>query len=121
MCYDRPVLAHALETGLGVQDGYLYLRKIVQQTFAMPLPEPFDLRLAMIDKATDYFGSVHERQPTPSEASEIRDAINEWGAVLRTPPDMKLVLHSIAFASAPLFYHVYYRYSFVLGKVFFLR
>src|SRR3546814_3498880 len=79
MCYDRPVLAHALETGLGVQDGYLYLRKIVQQTLAMPLPEPFDLRLAMIDKATDYFGSVHERQLTPSEASEIRDAINERG------------------------------------------
>lgn len=108
MCYDRPVLAHALETGLGVQDGYLFLRKIVQQTFVMPLPEPFDLRLILIDKATTYFGSVHERTPTQSEADDIRDAINEWGEVLRTPRDMKLVLNSIAFSYAPVVEHVHF-------------
>ncbi|AWP59359.1 hypothetical protein B7P02_15645 [Bordetella bronchiseptica] len=108
MCYDRPVLAHALETGLGVQDGYLFLRKIVQQTFVMPLPEPFDLRLILIDKATSYFGSVHGRAPTQAESDDIRDAINEWGEVLRTPRDMKLVLNGIAFSYAPVVEHVHY-------------
>ncbi|WP_274857186.1 KAP family P-loop NTPase fold protein [Sinorhizobium meliloti] len=38
MCYDRSVLAHALERGLHVKDGDLFLQKVVQLTFTIPLP-----------------------------------------------------------------------------------
>lgn len=39
MCYDRDVLAHAVKVGLGVQDGVLYLQKIVPLSFSLPRPE----------------------------------------------------------------------------------
>ncbi|CAK7047037.1 KAP family NTPase [Kerstersia gyiorum] len=108
MCYDRAVLAHALEVGLNVTDGYRFLRKIVQQTFSIPLPEPFDLRLALADKAISFFGNFHHRIPTETESNEIRSAINEWGYSLRTPRDVKLVMNAISFSYPPVSDNVYY-------------
>lgn len=108
MCYDRAVLAHALEVGLNVTDGYRFLRKIVQQTFSIPLPEPFDLRLALIDKSISFFGNFHHRTLTENESNEIRTAINEWGYGLRTPRDVKMVMNAISFSYPPVSDNVYY-------------
>ncbi|MBF4211837.1 pilA-like protein, partial [Pseudomonas donghuensis] len=44
MCYDRDVLAHAVETALQVQNGALYLQKIIPLSFSLPRPENFALR-----------------------------------------------------------------------------
>ncbi|MGX5660324.1 KAP family P-loop NTPase fold protein [Castellaniella ginsengisoli] len=108
MCYDRAVLTRALEVGLNVDDGYRFLRKIVQQAFSIPLPEPFDLRLSLVDKAICFFSEFHNRAPTDLEGVEIREAINEWGINLRTPRDVKLVMNAISFAYSPVSNYVYY-------------
>lgn len=108
MCYDRKVLAHALEKGLGVANGDLFLRKIVQQTFAIPLPEPFDLRVNFTNHATQYFDRNQGRAATDLERSDIRAAVEEWGRQLRTPRDVKLALNGLRFHYMPVKDEVYF-------------
>lgn len=50
MCYDRDVLAHAVETGLGVQNGKRYLQKIIPLSFSLPRPENFALRRSFTEE-----------------------------------------------------------------------
>ncbi len=102
MCYDRRVLAHALERGLGVEDGDLFLRKIVQQTFSVPLPEPFDLRINFTTHAIKHFQYANAREVTPQEAEGIKNAVSEWGRSLRTPRDVKLALNGVRFHYTPV-------------------
>src|SRR5690606_16517168 len=64
LCYDRAILGHALEIGLSVKDGDLFLQKIVQLTFALPMPEPFDLRLSLRKKLIALFKQVSGRDLT---------------------------------------------------------
>lgn len=108
MCYDRKVLSHALEKGLGVENGDLFLRKIVQQTFSIPLPEPFDLRVNFTYHATQYFDQVQRREATDSERADIRAAVEEWGGQLRTPRDVKLALNGLKFHYTPVKGEVYF-------------
>ncbi|MFQ6242833.1 P-loop NTPase fold protein [Sinorhizobium meliloti] len=98
MCYDRAVLAHALERGLQVKDGDLYLQKVVQLTFNIPLPEPFDLRLSLREKAMAVYREVNGAYPENEEAEDLRSAIDREGGDLRTPREIKLVLNAIKFA-----------------------
>lgn len=98
MCYDRAVLAHALERGLQVKDGDLYLQKVVQLTFNIPLPEPFDLRLSLREKAMAVYREVNGAYPQNEEAEDLRSAIDREGGDLRTPREIKLVLNAIKFA-----------------------
>lgn len=108
MCYDRAVLAHALQVGLDVTNGDLFLQKVVQLTFAIPLPEPFDLRLSLRQKALAIFEEVNRRSPSPEEGDELRIAIDREGQGLRTPREVKLVLNGIRFAYANLAEQVYF-------------
>ncbi len=98
MCYDRAVLAHALERGLQVKDGDLYLQKVVQLTFNIPLPEPFDLRLSLREKAFAVYREVNGTDPGREEADDLRAALDHEGGDLRTPREIKLVLNAIKFA-----------------------
>lgn len=98
MCYDRAVLAHALERGLQVKNGDLYLQKVVQLTFNIPLPEPFDLRLSLREKALAVYREVNGADPEKGEAEDLRSAIDREGGGLRTPREVKLVLNAIKFA-----------------------
>ncbi|MGP4804242.1 KAP family P-loop NTPase fold protein [Agrobacterium cavarae] len=100
MCYDRTILAHALEIGLQVENGDLFLQKVVQLTFSIPLPEPFDLRISLRNKAFAVYREVTGRDPEPDEADDIRNAIDQQGAGLRTPREIKLVMNAIKFAFA---------------------
>jgi hypothetical protein len=97
VCYDREVLAHALEQGLSVRDGELYLQKIVQLTFALPMPEPFDLRNALRRKCLALFRDVNGSDPSPEIRSDLMRAIDREGGELRTPRDVKLVLNGLVF------------------------
>ncbi|WP_170115978.1 KAP family P-loop NTPase fold protein [Mycoplana dimorpha] len=108
MCYDRAVLAHALQVGLDVTNGDLFLQKVVQLTFAIPLPEPFDLRLSLREKALGIYKQVNKQVPSSEEQDELRLAIDREGQALRTPRDVKLVLNGIRFAYANLSEQVYF-------------
>ncbi|WP_246621671.1 KAP family P-loop NTPase fold protein [Rhizobium laguerreae] len=98
MCYDRSVLAHALERGLHVKDGDLFLQKVVQLTFTIPLPEPFDLRISLRSKALAIYREVNGKDPDAAQQGEISRAIDREGAGLKTPREVKLVLNAIKFA-----------------------
>lgn len=108
MCYDRAVIAHALQVGLDVTNGDLFLQKVVQLTFAIPLPEPFDLRLSLREKALAIYTEVNKRAPSSEEMDELRLAIDREGQGLRTPREVKLVLNGIQFAYANLSEQVYF-------------
>lgn len=108
MCYDRAVIAHALQVGLDVTNGDLFLQKVVQLTFAIPLPEPFDLRLSLREKALAIYTEVNKRAPSSEEMDELRLAIDREGQGLRTPREVKLVLNGIRFAYANLSEQVYF-------------
>lgn len=98
MCYDRGVLGHALEQSLHIKDGDLFLQKIVQLTFSIPLPEPFDLRLFLQKSALEIYKNTHSSAPDIGLLEDLRAAIDRQGSGLRTPRDVKLVLNAIKFA-----------------------
>jgi hypothetical protein len=97
MCYDREILAQALKTGLKVADGDLFLQKIVQLTFNIPLPEPFDLRTQFRDEAKAIYAEVMGAEPDCELLNDLILAVDLEGMGLSTPREVKLALNSIRF------------------------
>lgn len=97
MCYDRDVLAHALETGLKVSDGDLFLQKVVQLTFSIPLPEPFDLRTQFLLEAKSIYFEANDIEMNTSELEDLKKAIDREGMWLTTPREVKIALNGIRF------------------------
>ena len=97
MCYDREVLAQALKTGLKVEDGDLFLQKIVQLTFNMPLPEPFDLRAQFLDEAKAIFVESMKEDLEGQLLDDLMSAVDREGAGISTPREVKLALNGIRF------------------------
>lgn len=97
MCYDRQVLAQALKTGLKVADGDLFLQKIVQLTFNIPLPEPFDLRTQFLNEARAIYAEVAEADTEGAMLNDLKAAVDREGMGLSTPREVKLALNSIRF------------------------
>lgn len=97
MCYDREVLAQALKTGLKVADGDLFLQKIVQLTFNIPLPEPFDLRNQFLTEANTIYEEITETNADSELYKELQSAVDREGMGLTTPREVKLALNSIRF------------------------
>lgn len=97
MCYDREVLAQALKTGLKVADGDLFLQKIVQLTFSIPLPEPFDLRTQFLDEAKAIYAEVIGTDADGELLNDLGSAVDREGMGLSTPREVKLALNSIRF------------------------
>lgn len=97
MCYDREILAQALKTGLKVEDGDLFLQKIVQLTFNIPLPEPFDLRNHFRNASESIYENVMGTKPEGKVLNELRSAVDREGNGLSTPREVKLALNSIRF------------------------
>lgn len=95
MCYDREVLAQALETGLKVADGDLFLQKIVQLTFNIPLPEPFDLRALFLDEAKAIYIEAMDENLEGDLLKDFKSAVDREGMDLSTPREVKLALNSI--------------------------
>ncbi|ALV28775.1 KAP family P-loop NTPase fold protein [Pannonibacter phragmitetus] len=108
LCYDREILAQALETGLSIKDGDLYMQKIVQLTFALPQPEPFDLRIALRRNCITLFKKVRGHEPSDEEAHDIGVAIDREGSRLRTPRDVKLVLNGLNFIYPTIAEEIYF-------------
>lgn len=97
MCYDREVLAQALKTGLKVADGDLFLQKIVQLTFNIPLPEPFDLRTQFRNEARAIYTEVMGTDADGELLKDLGSAVDREGMRLSTPREVKLALNSIRF------------------------
>lgn len=98
LCYDRDVLTHALEQGLGVKDGDLYLQKMVQLSFAIPLPEPFDLRGRLKEKLLGFYELLHAREASGELKSKLLDVIDREGGMMEVPRDVALAFNAIKFA-----------------------
>ncbi|WP_116365643.1 KAP family P-loop NTPase fold protein [Parahaliea mediterranea] len=97
MCYDREVLAQALTTGLKVADGDLFLQKIVQLTFNLPLPEPFDLRTQFLAEAKAIYAEAIGNDLEGPLLDDLKSAVDREGGGLSTPREVKLSLNSIRF------------------------
>ncbi len=108
MCYDRDILAQALKTGLKVKDGDLYLQKIVQLTFAIPLPEPFDLRTQFRKGAEEIYEKVTGTKPKGELLVDLKSAVDRQGVGLTTPREVKLALNGIRFVYPSIVGDVYF-------------
>nr|ELA0209310.1 pilA-like protein [Klebsiella aerogenes]ELA0230413.1 pilA-like protein [Klebsiella aerogenes] len=97
MCYDRDVLAHAVETGLGVQNGKRYLQKIIPLSFSLPRPESFDLRREFIAGVIRLYTSVCRTEPDETLLQDLRRVADIYGAALTTPREVQLTLNALAF------------------------
>jgi hypothetical protein len=108
MCYDREVLAQALEVGLKVADGDLFLQKIVQLTFNIPLPEPFDLRALFLSEAKSIYSEATSEDLEGALLDDLKSAVDREGMGLSTPREVKLALNSIRFVFPPVKDDVYF-------------
>ncbi len=108
MCYDRDVLADALSEGLKVKDGDLFLQKIVQLTFAIPLPEPFDLRTQFRNEALKLYKEVHGEELSGMDLEDLRSGVDQEGQGLTTPREVKLALNGIRFTYPTVCEDVYF-------------
>lgn len=108
MCYDRKVMAHALKKGLKVKDGNLFLQKVVQLTFTIPLPEPFDLRSLFLREAISIYYQVMGEKPKGELYDDLAYAVDHEGINLATPREVKLSLNGIRFMYPSVAADVYF-------------
>jgi len=108
MCYDRDVLANGLKTGLNVEDGDLFLQKIVQLTFQIPLLEPFDLRQQFLESAKQLYENVRGEPLNADSLSDLAGAVSSAGGNLSTPREVKLALNAIRFTCPAIVSDVYF-------------
>lgn len=108
MCYDRNVLAHAIQQSLGVANGHLYLQKIVPLSFSLPRPEAFTLRRHFCDDAISLFREVNGREPDTEILVDLHRAATVYGEALSTPREVKQALEAIRFRYAGLRDYVWF-------------
>ena len=108
MCYDRQVLANALKEALKVDDGDLFLQKIVQLSFQIPLPEPFDLRRKFLESALKIYNDNNKQPMSADMHTALCHAVDIEGMKLSTPREVKLTLNAIRFSYPSIVYDVYF-------------
>lgn len=97
LCYDKAVLAQAIKKGLGVEDGELYLQKIVQISFSLPRPESFDLRREFISGVVGLYETVNGQPADEALTDELNRVTDLYGAALKTPREVHLALNNLRF------------------------
>ena len=97
MCYDRQVLAHAVEQKLGVSDGSLYLQKILQLTFRLPRPESFDLRREFFSEVQEFYREVNGESLSAESIDDLSRVTDIYGAAFSTPREIRLAVNAIKF------------------------
>lgn len=107
MCYDRDVLAHAVQHGLSVRDGQLYLQKIIPLSFSLPRPESFDLRREFISGAIRLYESVNHAEPDETLKNDLYRLTDLYGTSLQTPREVQLALNGLVFRYGGLRDYVY--------------
>ncbi|HCZ9102386.1 TPA: NTPase [Klebsiella michiganensis] len=107
LCYDKAVLAQAICRGLGVDDGRLYLQKIVQIAFSLPRPESFVLRRELLEGAIELYSSVNGASPDTGLLSDLEQVADIYGSTLKTPREVQLVLNALRFHYSGIRDYVY--------------
>jgi len=97
LCYDKAVLAHAIQSGLGVKDGAAYLQKIVQISFSLPRPEAFSLRREFTNGAAQLYEEVNGVTADKALLADLAEVTDIYGATLSTPREVKLALNALKF------------------------
>lgn len=108
MCYDRDVLAKAIEHGLGVTDGRLYLQKIVQLSFSLPRPEAFDLHREFLAGALELYKKIQGRDLDAESVSVLNKAVDAYGNEFSTPREVRLALNALQFRYPAMRDYVYF-------------
>lgn len=108
MCYDRDILAHAIQQHLGVSDGVLYLQKIIQLSFSLPRPESFDLRRQFRAGAEALYREVNDHDMEAGAESDLAEAVDVYGEMLSTPREVNQTLNALRFRYAGLRDYVYF-------------
>lgn len=108
MCYDRQVLANGLKVGLNVDDGDLFLQKIVQLTFQIPLLEPLELRQQFLRAAQSIYFEANGSQLEGEIFNDLNTAVDDAGGQLSTPREVKLTLNTIRFCYPSIVDDVYF-------------
>lgn len=108
MCYDRNVLAHAVESALGVQDGRLYLQKIIPLSFSLPRPESFGLRREFRQGALALWREVNAVEPDENFLQTLDHYTECYGEALSTPREVKQALNAVRFRYPGLRDYVYF-------------
>ncbi len=102
LCYDRDVLAHSLKRSLKVRDGRAFLQKIVQVTFAVPIPQEFDLRRLFHKQCIELCKDI-AGQPLSLDTSErLVAVVDREGGLLETPRDVTQVMNAIRLFYPPI-------------------
>ena len=107
LCYDKTVLAQAIRKGLDVEDGELYLQKIVQISFSLPRPESFDLRREFLTGVVRLYETINEKSPDEEFLSELNRVTDIYGAALKTPREVHLALNNLRFRYSGIRDYVY--------------
>lgn len=107
LCYDKAVLSQAIKRGLGVEDGELYLQKIVQISFSLPRPESFDLRREFLSGVVGLYKTVNGSLPDKEVINELKRVTNIYGAALKTPREVQLALNNLRFRYSGIRDYVY--------------
>lgn len=107
LCYDKAVLAQAIKKGLGVEDGELYLQKIVQISFGLPRPESFDLRREFLSGVVGLYETVNGQRPDEQFMDELNRVTDIYGAALKTPREVHLALNNLRFRYSGIRDYVY--------------
>ncbi|MCL6744394.1 P-loop NTPase fold protein [Kosakonia sp. R1.Fl] len=108
MCYDRDVLAKAIEHGLGVTDGRLYLQKIVQLSFSLPRPEAFDLHREFLAGALELYKKIQGRDLDTEAFAVLNKAVDAYGNEFSTPREVRLALNALQFRYPAMRDYVYF-------------
>lgn len=107
LCYDKAVLALAIKKGLDVEDGELYLQKIVQISFSLPRPESFDLRREFLSGVVELYKTVNGEFPNEEFISELNRVTDIYGAALKTPREVHLTLNNLRFRYSGIRDYIY--------------
>lgn len=100
LAYDADVLAHNLETALGIKNGRAYLEKIVQASFSIPLAQSFDLRNWFADEVARILG---EKSANYGSEQRLSSALLQWpGEFFKTPRDVVRTLNAVRLYGSPV-------------------
>ncbi|MGM8876774.1 KAP family P-loop NTPase fold protein [Enterobacter hormaechei subsp. steigerwaltii] len=107
LCYDKAVLAQAIKKGLDVEDGELYLQKIVQISFSLPRPESFDLRREFMAGVIGLYETINKETLDEEFLKELNRVTDIYGAALKTPREVHLALNNLRFRYSGIRDYVY--------------
>jgi type II secretory pathway predicted ATPase ExeA len=102
LSYDHKVLTGNLKAGLGIPDGASFLKKMVQVSFRVPLPEAFDLRRWFTEECIAVFEVVRKEPLSGEERNRLQEVCSIEGGLLKTPRDIARVLNAIRLNWVPV-------------------